>query len=226
MRRTTARRVARKNKRRAKRTKTVARSTVRKQLLGMAETKTRYMQLSGGSLDNTPYYENLNYWISQGVGDMQRIGDKIYVKSITFKFNLLDNPAIVSDGPIHMKIWLIESPNKEHAGILAPTFSAWGGPSILKLGNNYTQADMNTEMYSFIKTKKVTFAENNLSGTQRWKQVSMTHRVNGNWRYDGDNSGYRKNKQLYMFYAVQNSGAGIGNLLNVTCEVKISFKDL
>jgi len=200
---------------------------VKKALLGASETKHKYYAISGTNIDNLPSYENLFYWIGQGSGDAQRIGDKIYVKSVTMKFNITSIEANASDSDLKLKMWIVKARDTTRSGTLGPSFGTWTATGLLKQGNNYTNAIMDTERQTFVKTKKCTLPYNQIANVARWKQFTWTWKVNKNIQYDGDNSGYIKTGQYYLMYAVQNIGNSAGlPIVNMNVDVDISYKDL
>lgn len=219
-RRTAKRRTTRKVRR-------VAPVVVKRALLRLSETKHKYFTISGGMLDNIAYFENLNYWIGQGTGDQNRIGDKIFVKTITMKFNILDIPAQVGDSDMKVKIWIMKARDAVKNGTLAPALGVWAGPSISKQGANLTQCLLDTERFTWVKTKTIIIPYCQITNTPRWKQFTIRLKVNANWHYDGDNSGYLKTNQLFLMAAVQSVGSSSTfNSMTLSADCDVAFKDI
>lgn len=216
----------RKIKRKTK-TKSYPRLTIKKQLLSMSETKTKYLQWQSTFFDATHYFENILYWIGQGTSDEQRIGDRIYVKNISFKFNITDDPATTSGSKIFIKVYIMKARDATRVGTGSPAWGPWTPSNIVKSGYVATNAWLDTERQTFIKKKSLSLPYEQIGNQGRWLQTGMSFNMNKNIQYDGDNAGYIRNGNYYLVMVQQGVGnSPIAPNINVQVNCKITYKDI
>lgn len=178
-------------------------------------------------LDGQHYSENLLYWIGQSSADDGRIGDKIYIKNIAFKFNTYDLPTNTSGSRIFFKAYIIKCRDAIRSGSFAPSLTATALPAIVKSGTVATNAFEDTERFTFVKKKSFSLPYEQIANQGRWLQTGMTLSLNKNIQYDGDNSGYVRNSNYY-FVIVQQAIGNVVAAANVGFDVnvKITYKDI
>jgi len=224
----------------AKPTKTLTRTDVRKTLLGLAETKRFAVQSGVGTarLVNNYHAYNPLYWIQTGSTDAQRQGDEIYIEKIRLRMNFITarlplTTASISADPINISVWIIKSTLKEKDGTLGPNSDAFIFPDIRNSGvGGLTNPCIDINKFTAIwgKTYKINcnVADTTL-GTAGQPQnqivdVDEDVTINKTFKYSSTSSGFSEFGNYYIVWSYANPYSQ--NNLAVRLGYQVDFKDM
>jgi len=209
-------------------TKTIRRIAV-KAIKSQAETKNYYYHwLVQNQSTAFPYAHNSFYEIGQGVGDNQRIGDKIYVSRLTYKIGFTIDSNFFTSYGVRSDVWvrclLVQNKARQNNGITGflPT---WGGSSLIKSGY-FQNGIIDTEQFTVLKDRNFHLP----CGASRLGKETFYRNISVRWakniQYDSDNGGYMKFKNTYLIYQIYSSDVYTAGGVTTNIVHNIKFKDL
>lgn len=198
---------------------------MRRVALRQLETKDYPYVITGSALlHNSTTTFNLNYYIGQGTGDANRIGDEIFLKG--FKVGLQINPS-TGYSAISYRVLLIRS--KQAVYNTSISYS-----NIFKQSSSSNLVNpVDTEKVTVLKSRTVKYVSPvlvNATPTYATRPVTVNmwcNMRNQKFKYDGDNSGFGKFYNYYLVvmpYAVGGSD-GVTNLGTALGHTTVYYKD-
>lgn len=200
-----------------------------------AETKTAYQSGAGYQLysNDGGKAHNVEYYISQGTGDTQRIGDEIHLKAVKMKIRWVspsisdvNNAGVQRGSPVHVRLSLIKSRVRDTTGATNwwVTTNIIGSKKASALP--YYMQSWDSEKCKVLRsvTKRATYDATLAADGY----IEMYVPINQKIRYDADNSGYGRftNHYWVIEYFQQGQGALSTAPFAFDSEFAIYFKDL
>jgi len=196
---------------RRKAKKTSIRRIIKKTVLGIAETKKKYLNVLNNDFNNGWQGTNLIYWIGQGTDDHTRIGDKIQLRGIKFRASIV--PALPSQGaatsayPFQVRFVCFKKKANAHSGTTGPSFSenikpdTIGGTGLTEIIDTEKCTVVFDKIYNGTTNLHLNNPAANLTVSQ-YPYVFIDHywKINKNLQFEGDNSGYAKGWNYYFAF--------------------------
>lgn len=234
-RRVTKKRSKRYTRRKAK--KSSMKRIIKKTILGIAETKKKYLNVLDNTPNNTWLGTNLVYWIGQGTDDHTRIGDKIQLRGIKFRASIV--PALPSQGPavtpypFQVRFVCFKKKANFSSGLTGPSFSTNIRPDTVG-GTGLTEIiDTEKCVVVFDKIYNGTVNTNLASPTgstsvDAYPYVFINHywKINKDLQFEGDNSGYAKGWNYYFAFYPSWPGTTVGSTHYAEFNTCTYYKDI
>ncbi|AIF34811.1 putative capsid protein [Sewage-associated circular DNA virus-4] len=209
-------------------TKTIRRIAV-KAIKSQAETKNYYYHwLVQNQSTAFPYAHNAFYEINQGVGDNQRIGDKVYVSRLTYKLGFTIDSNFFAPfgvrGDIYVRCLLVQNKARQNNGITGflPT---WGGSVLMKSGY-FQNGIVDKEQFTVLRDRNFHLSPGNAINGKQTYYRNISVRWAKNIQYDSDNGGYMKFKNTYLIYQIYSPDGYTTGGFTTNIVHNIQFKDL
>jgi len=192
-----------------------------------AETKNYFYNWIPQPLaNNTTYAFNMLYDVAQGVEDNKRIGDKIFVNSVSYKINVLLDPGFFASSAIpqiNIRLTVVQNKTRQSNGVTgnAPT---WGGDNLIKSGYAMNGI-IDREKFTVLKDRMYQIHPENNNVSQNWYK-GLRVPFKKNISYDSDNGGYLKFKNYYLLMAIYSPVSYAINALKFNMVHNVSYKDL
>lgn len=215
-------------------TKVVSKAEVRKQLLGLAETK-RFVAnnlavaMSAGTFKSA----NLCFWIPTSSNDSGKIGDEIYVTGFEFVLSVdtIRNSGVGTtwvDNDITFNWWLLKYDDDISDGIVGPTGTLTFPDFRLAGAVSNCIPDKNRCTVIASGTSRVIKAPiHSVAGNVDDQNLSIHEYVpiNQKFVYKSTSSGYGKFNNFFLVYGYNQSGSA-GNGITNNLSYVTYFKDM
>lgn len=198
-----------------------------KAIKSQAETKNYFYHYTNQNmLGNAKYAINPYYDITQGTGDMNRIGDKIHVASVTWRINLLFDPAFFTASRIpqsFLRIYVVQHKARNNNGITG-SIQNWVGDNPMKAGYP-TNGIFDYEKFTILKSKTIKIMPMNNTSKQNI-YTSMAIYPKKSIHYDSDNGGFLRFKNTYLIYELYSPETFVSGAITINVLQNTKFKDL
>lgn len=205
----------------------VIRKIAVKAIKSQAETKNFYYHYTAQNMaGNVKYAINAYYDISQGTGDMNRIGDKIFINKVNWRMNIVVDPGLfttVTQPQFFVRYYVVQNKARQSNGLLG-ALQTWGGDNPIKAGYPMNGI-LDLEKFQVLKTKIIKF--NPVNTTVKFNAyINVSIFPKKSIHYDTDNGGYLRFKNTYLIYELYTPQTFAVNAININVLQNTQFKDL
>jgi len=210
------------------------RMQIRKALLGLAETKVYRAANSRDLISGLQYWLNPLYWITNGTGDTQRIGDEIFITDIKLNLGIYGSNAtsgsvLYPDCDRTYSVMLVKATEEYHQGTIGDSGLDTLGLPDIRYGaiGNPGNPIVDNRVFSVVWRKQGVLPQKNYASTGTFRNTATSHtiKINQKFQFRSQTNGYGKTTNFYIYFAWDNipttSYAGF-----VVTDLAVNFKDM
>lgn len=196
----------------------IAKKVVQKE----AETKSALYIYDQTCFDDLLYASNLTYFIAQGAGVQQRVGQKIHLKNFYIKGKLTSvNSAVVGNGTTIFRIMIIKSDQE-----LTTTNATLTKGDVFRGSTNTLTArgfpDLSKVSVIYDKTHTLT---SDIANANEHRVFTINKKINKKVIFNADTTSYLKGEQYYFLVTAGKTDGSAATCGFLNCQIAINFKD-
>lgn len=203
-------------------------ATIAKQaVMRVAETKENYRVISGALYNDQYFFNNVLAQLTNGDSSTQKEGDKIFMKSLSFKgfFQPALGSVASAVSNTYLRLMLVAS-EQEYTN---PIFNWAAFNNDLNISGEYMNPHWNRKRYQILKNRMYVINTDSSAVDLNYKRKYFTFNYNFNRNIQfREGSVYTRFKQYYLIAAVYNQNNGTTtptSFITVAGSLKLSFKD-
>lgn len=181
-------------------------------------------------------FHNVEYYIGQGVGDNQRVGDEVLlvgtrmrIRTVVPSTSNANNPGVTRGSPVYVRLSLIKTKINDTSALT----NWWSSPlSLQATKQSSSMPDIyqhwDSEKVQCLKTVMKTYTYQFVGSGSPDGYMDIYVPLNFKQQYAGNNSGYGKvfNHYWAIEYFQQGQAAGVSSSLAFDSEMTVYYKDM